>query len=167
MRTKVRLTYHPDTIGSYTAVVEHRVIELDKGSNFNRVTVSYDGLSKAVDLATGMVIHSEEKDNMELDDDYVLYADPTDNPRVNNCQLFVATLYPEGISETRKLLFDKPWGGNEGHALGLVKSYDGKPYTYYFGSAWSKHDVRTMKEWKERTEWTLRTLRQPLKMAWK
>jgi hypothetical protein len=167
MRTKVRLTYHPATIGSDTAVVEHRVIELDKGSNFNRVTVSYDGLSKAVDLATGMVIHSEEKDNMELDDDYVLYADPTDNPRVNNCQLFVATLYPEGISETRKLLFDKPWGGNEGHALGLVKSYDGKPYTYYFGSAWSKHDVRTMKEWKERTEWTLRTLRQPLKMAWK
>lgn len=167
MRTKVHLTYHPARIGNDTAVVEHRYIELDKGSNFNRVVVKYDGLTQTVDLATGVVLHSEDKDNVELGSAYVLYADPTDNPRVNNCQLFVATLYPEGISETRKLLFDKPSGGNEGHALGVKNNYDGDSYTYYFGSAWSKYDIRTMQEWKARTEWTLRSLQQPLKTEWR
>ncbi len=167
MRMKVHLIYNPARIGTDTAVVEHRYIELDKGSNFNRVEVIYDGLTQAVDLASGIVLHSEDKDNVELSREYVLYADPTDNPRVNNCQLFVATLYPEGASETRKLLFDKPSGGNEGHALGVKNNYKGESYTYYFGSAWSKYDIRTMQEWKARTEWTLRSLRQPLKIEWR
>jgi len=164
LRTKVHLTYHPTAIGSDTAVVEHRYIELDKGSNFNRVMVRYEGLTQGADLATGVVIHSEDKENIELGKDYVLYADPTDNPRVNNCQLFVGTLYPEGVNETRKLMFDKPFGGNEGHALGISKNYQGDSYYYYFGSAWSKNDVRTMQEWLERAAWTLRSLRQPLKV---
>ena len=165
LRTTVHLTYHPAKIGQDTAVVEHRYIQLDKGSNFNRVMVLYEGLNHAVELATGMVIHSEDKDNVLLANDYVLYADPTDNPRVNNCQLFVGTLYPDGVSETKKVMFDKPWGGNEGHALGLKKEYYGDSFFYYFGSAWSKNDVRTMEEWKARAEWTLRSLRQPLKVS--
>ena len=165
LRTTVHLTYHPAKIGQDTAVVEHRYIQLDKGSNFNRMMVLYEGLNHAVELATGMVIHSEDKDNVVLANDYVLYADPTDNPRVNNCQLFVGTLYPDGVSETKKVMFDKPWGGNEGHALGLKKEYYGDSFFYYFGSAWSKNDVRTMEEWKARAEWTLRSLRQPLKVS--
>ena len=167
MRTKVHLTYQPAKIGADTAVVEHRYIELDKGSNFNRVMVMYEGLSHEVELATGMVIHSEDKNSVELGKDFVLYADPTDNPRVNNCQLFVATLYPNGVSKTQKIMFDKPFGGNEGHALGIKKGYYGDSYYYYFGSAWSKYDVRTMQEWRERVAWTLRSLSQPLKVEWK
>ena len=162
LRTSVCLTYHPAVIGADTAVIEKRIMTLDKGSNFCKATVAYDGLTHAADLATGVVIHSEDKDNILLGQDYVLYADPTDNPRVNNCQLFVGTLYPQGGVETRKMLFDKPSGGNEGHALGISKDNSGAPYTYYFGSAWSKHDVRTMQEWQQRAEWTLRSLRQPL-----
>jgi len=164
MRTTVHLTYHPARIGSDTAVVEHRYIQLDKGSNFNRVMVKYDGLTHATTLATGVVLHAEDKENILLGDNYVLYADPTDNPRVNNCQLFVGTLYPEGVSETKKVLFERPWDGNEGHALGLKNDYYGDSFYYYFGSAWSKHDVRTMEEWKARAQWTLRSLKQPLKV---
>ncbi len=165
MRTAVHLTYHPAIVNGDSAVVEHRFIELDKGSNYNRVMVYYEGLSKPVGLASGVVLHSEDKDNVVLGKDFVLYADPTDNPRVNNCQLFVGALFPYGIDETRKLLFDKPSGGNEGHALGVKKEYYGDSYYYYFGSAWSKHDVRTMKEWQERTDWTIRSIRNPLKVA--
>ncbi|MBR1932478.1 MAG: DUF4861 family protein [Prevotella sp.] len=163
LRTTVRLNYHPATIGADTAVVEHRTIQLDKGSNFNRITVSYDGISQPLQLATGVVIHSEDKESISLGADYVLYADPTDNPRVNNCQLFVGTIYPDGVGQTRKLLFAQPTGGNEGHALGITDNYTGQPYTYYAGSAWSKNDVRTMQEWQERALWTLRSLRQPLR----
>ena len=93
------------------------------------------------------------------------YADPTDNPRVNNCQLFVATLYPQGDVQTKMLPFDQPRNGNEGHALGIVNGYEGERFTYYFGSAWSKYDVRTMAEWQQRIAWTLRSIREPLKVV--
>ncbi|MCK8623501.1 DUF4861 family protein [Prevotella sp. E13-27] len=162
MRTTVHLTYNPAVINGDSAVVEHRTIQLDKGSNFNKVTVSYEGLTKPVSFATGVVIHSEDKENVELGNDYVLYADPTDNPRVNNCQLFVAALFPKGVNETKKLMFNRPSGGNEGHALGVLHAYSGEKYTYCFGSAWSKFDVRTMQEWQARSEWTLRSMCHPL-----
>ena len=167
LRTKVHLTYHPAKIGADTAVVEHRYVELDKGSNFNKTTVCYEGLTQSVSLAAGMVIHSEDKESIMLGSDYVLYADPTDNVSVNNCQLFVGALFPQGISETKKVPFDHPSGGNEGHALGILKNYKGQPYTYYFGSAWSKNDVRTLHEWQLRSEWTMRGVCQPLKLSWK
>jgi rhamnogalacturonyl hydrolase YesR len=167
LRTKVHLTYHPAKIGVDTAVVEHRYVELDKGSNFNKTTVCYEGLTQSVSLAAGMVIHSEDKESIMFGSDYVLYADPTDNVGVNNCQLFVGVLFPQGISETKMLPFNPPSGGNEGHALGILKNYKGQPYTYYFGSAWSKNDVRTLHEWQLRSEWTMRGVCQPLKLSWK
>ena len=163
MRMSVHLTYNPSAVEGDT-VTEHRIITLDKGSNFNRMTVWYEGLTKTVTIASGVVIHSEDKESMVLGKDYVSYADPTDNVRVNNCQLFVATIYPDGIQETKMLPLPQPGGGNEGHALGFKHDYRGEPFTYYFGSAWSKYDVRTMQEWQQRIEWTLRSLRQPLEV---
>ena len=164
LRTTVLLNYEKRAFRG-DSITEHRIISLDKGSNFNKMTVWYTGLQQPARLASGVVIHSEDKENVVLEKDYVAYADPTDNPRVNNCQLFVATLYPKGNVETRKLLFAQPGGGNEGHALGIVNGYKGERLTYYFGSAWSKHDVRTMAEWQQRIGWTLRSLRQPLNVT--
>ena len=162
IRMTVRLDYGKTLIDG-DSVTEHRLISLDKGSNYCRMTVWYDGLTKPHRLASGVVLHAEERESMVIGKDYVLYADPTDNPRVNNCQLFVGTLYPDGVSQTTKQLFDQPKGGNDGHLLGIKDNYRGEPYTYYFGSAWSKYDVRTMEEWQARTAWTLRSLRTPLK----
>jgi len=123
-------------------------------------------MKQSARLASGVVIHSEDKESVGLAKDYVAYADPTDNPRVNSCQLFVATLYPEGNVTTTRQNFAQPQNGSEGHALGIAADYSGQPFTYYFGSAWSKHDVRTMQEWQQRIEWTLRSLREPLKASW-
>ena len=164
MRTTVLLNYQKKAYQG-DSITEHRIISLDKGSNFNKMTVWYTGMKQPARLASGVVIHSEDKENVVLGQDYVAYADPTDNPRVNNCQLFVATLYPKGTVETRKQLFAQPSGGNEGHALAILDGYKGERFTYYFGSAWSKNDVRTMAEWQQRINWTLRSLRQPLKVT--
>jgi len=161
MRTTVLLNYHPTVVNGDT-LTEHRLLQLDKGSNFNKLTVWYDGITAPVTLASGVVIHSEDKESVVLGKDFVQYADPTDNVKFNNCQLFVATLYPDGISHTEKRLFDHPSGGNEGHALGLQKDYRGEKFTYYFGSAWSKYDVRSQLEWQQRIDWTMRRIRQPL-----
>jgi hypothetical protein len=49
-----------------------------------------------------------------------------------------------------------------GHALGIIPDYHGEQYTYYFGSAWSKYDVRTEEEWQARIAWFLRSKQTPL-----
>ena len=164
LRTTVELVYGTTAFGT-DSITEHRVISLDKGSNFNKVTVWYEGLTQTASLASGVVIHSEDKESVVLGKDYVAYVDPTDNVNYNSCQLFVATLFPNGPVTTKKQLFQQPRGGSEGHALGIVDGYQGQPYTYYFGSAWSRYDVRTPAEWQERIGWTLRQIKEPLKVV--
>ena len=39
---------------------------------------------------------------------------------------------------------------------------DRKEFTYYFGSAWSNYDVRTLSHWQLLTEEYLSNIRQPL-----
>ena len=151
LRTTVALEYDPVVIDGDT-VTEHRIISLDKGSNFCRMTVSYDGLTKPRTLVSGVALHEEDRDSYQLGKDFVAYADPTDNVSVNNCQLFVATVYPEGIDKTAVMPLDKPVNGCHAHAVGMKQNYRGEPFTYWFGSAWSKNDVRTMAEWLLRIE---------------
>ena len=134
-------------------VVEHRLIQLDKGSNFNRMTVWYEGLKQPANFCSGVVIQRENPEPVVLGDRYVSYTDPTDQPSVHQAPLYVAALFPEGEIATRR---------HQGHALGVMTGYDGKPYTYYFGSAWSKYDVRTPEEWQARIAWYMRSLKQPL-----
>ena len=165
LRFTVQLEYNPFTIGSDKNVVEHRIISCDKGSNFNKMTVWYDGLTAQRDLAAGIVIHSEDTKSVLYGSDYVLYADPTDNPTKQNFQIYVGVLFPNGVSTTKAMMYDTPSNGNSGHGVGVVSYKPGMKYTYYFGSAWSKNDVRTLNEWKLRAEETLGALRAPLKVT--
>lgn len=136
LRFSAELIYGTTTEG----ITEHRLITLDKGSHFNRMTVWYDGISKPTSFATGVVLHSS--DHLILDKDYVLYADPTDNPNVHQSQIYVGTLFPDGVDETIMLK------GDHNHGVGIVHQYNGKPYTYYFGSGWSSYDVHNLAHWR-------------------
>lgn len=163
LRFTVELTYNPTEIKGDKNVVEHRIISLDKGSNFNKAVVWYDGLSKARDVAAGVVVHAEDTESVVLGKNFVQYADPTDNPSKQNFQIFVATLFPEGDVTTTKLMSKKPANGIAGHAVGVLKNYkSGNRFTYYFGSAWSKNDVRTQREWQLRIDEFLEALATPL-----
>ena len=62
-------------------------------------------------------------------------------------------------------MFEKPFSGNAGHALGIKKGYkSGERFTYYFGSAWSKYDCRNQNEWQVRIDSFLNGLNQPLEV---
>lgn len=137
-------------------VEEHRIIQLDKQSNFNRMTVWYEGLDHAVGFCSGLIIQREDPEPVVLGPNYVSYTDPTDQPRVHQAPLYVAALFPNGTVETRR---------HRSHALGIVSGYRGDRYTYYFGSAWSKYDVRTPQEWQARIEWYFRSLATPLEVS--
>ncbi len=150
LRFTAELTYGTTAEGT----TEHRLISLDKGSHFNKTTVWYDGIRKPTSLASGVVLHSTG--NIVIHDDYVLYADPTDKPKVHQSQIFVGTLFPEGVNETTMLEGKLP------HAIGIVNNYQGQRYTYYFGSAWSLYDMPTIKHWQLKADEFLLALRQKL-----
>lgn len=165
LRFTVELTYNPSTIGEMQNVVEHRIISLDKGSNFNKMTVWYEGLTHPTDFATGFPIHEEDTETKTFAKDYVSYADPTDNIEVNNSQVFVGVLFPNGIDNTYYQLFDKKHDGATGHALGLKRGLkNAEKYSYYFGAAWSKYDVRSYTEWQIRIKEFLEALKTPLQV---
>lgn len=165
LRFTVELTYNPSTVGDMQNVVEHRIISLDKGSNFNKMTVWYDGLTTPTDFATGFPIHEEDTETKTFAKDYVSYADPTDNIEVNNSQVYVGVLFPEGIDHTYYQLFDKKHDGATGHALGIKTGLkNGEKFSYYFGAAWSKYDVRSYTEWQIRIKDYLEALKTPLKV---
>ena len=105
-------------------------------------------------LASGVVLHHDH--DLVLGKNYVLYADPTENPDVHQSQIYVGTLYPEDIDET--LFFNGPLN----HALGILYDYKGEPYTYYFGSAWSKYDVPTLQQWQRCAEEFMNNIKNPL-----
>lgn len=167
LRFTVELTYNPVKIGKDTAVVEHRVISLDKGSHFNKMTVWYEGLSKPRDLAAGIVVHQGPAASYSIGQDYVEHADPTDQPDNYGYQLYVACLFPNG-AETKFLEMKKPEANALGHAIGIKKGLKaGEHYTYYFGSAWSCYDVRTEEEWELRIHQFLKGLYAPLEVVLK
>ena len=166
LRFTVALTYHPAKVKKDENVVEHRIMSLDKGSNFNKITVWYEGLTKPCDFASGVVIHSEDKESVVLGSNYVHYADPTDNPAKHNFQVYVAALFPYGDVKTKMLKYDTLNKGIEGHALGILKKLENnQKYTYYAGSAWSKADVRTQREWQVRIDSFLNAIAMPLEVT--
>lgn len=165
LRFTVQLDYNQFNIGGDKNVVEHRIISCDKGSNFNKMTVWFDGLTQPSDMVAGVVIHSEDTKSIVCGENYVIYADPTDNPAKQNFQIYVGVLFPNGVKATKTMMYDTPANGNAGHGVGVITYQPNEKYTYYFGSAWSKNDVRTMNEWKLRSEETLNALQVPLKVT--
>lgn len=162
LRFTVELVFNPTRIKNDPNVVEHRIISLDKGSNFNKMIVWYEGLSEPCDLAAGVVIHTADTKSVVLGKNFVQYADPTDQPDKYGFQLYVAALFPYG-AQTRMLRYGGHDDGIAGHAVGVKKALKNKErYTYYFGSAWSKFDVRCQEEWQVRIDHYMKALERPL-----
>ena len=159
LRFTVSLTYPKNADG----IIEHRIISLDKGSNFNRMTVWYEGGKQPLDIAAGIVIHKEDTTTVDIQPGYVEYADPTDNITVNASQIYVAALFPSGNIQTKYLGYGNPSKEIAGHAIGICRNLKPKDsFVYFFGAAWSKADVQTQKEWKLRIEEKLENIAHPL-----
>lgn len=169
LRFTVELTYNPETLGK-TTYVEHRLMSLDKGSNFNKQTVWYEGFTKPYQVCSGIVIHAEEMDdikdgvNNKFGTKYIAYADPTDNPAKQNFQIYTGVVFTDKV-ETSILKSDTNSDMTKGIAAHFVGYRTIKPnekFTYYFGSAWSKYDVRNFNEWQTRINTFIDAVNMPL-----
>ncbi len=77
----------------------------------------------------------------------------------------MGVLFPEGIDNTYYQLFDKKHDGAIGHALGLKRGLKNQQqYSYYFGAAWSKYDVKSYAEWQIRIKDFLDAQKSPLRV---
>jgi len=165
LRFTVSLTYETKEFHG-DKITEHRLLSLDKGSNFNRQTVWYEGATKPLDISSGVVIHNEDTTSVIMKRSSVLYAGPTDNPGSQNFQIYVGVVFPEEDAETLRLSNEGAANGINGHALVVRRGVQpGERVTYYWGSAWSKYDCRSLSEWVLRVMNFRRSLKQPLQVT--
>lgn len=164
LRFTVDLTYNPTTIGKTKDVVEHRILSLDKGSNFNKMIVWYEGMKKPFEVCAGIVIHAEDVGSAVAGNGFVQYADPTDNPTKQNFQIYTAAVFPDNAVKTKVLKAAKVENGIAGHVIGYKTMQPKERFTYYFGSAWSKFDVRNQNEWQCRINTFMDEINMPLQV---
>lgn len=148
-------------------VTEHRILSLDKGSNFCEAWVWYaeaprsnGGVASArghYDIAAGLAIRPADPTAVVIGKDYVHYADPTVDPERHQFQIYSALLFPDTKVTIRQ---------QENHALGILKNYqNGQRFHYFFGAAWSEFDVRSQAEWQLRIEGFMQARQQPLQVT--
>lgn len=164
LRLSFELEYPEVTIDGQK-VVEHRIVTLDKGAHFNRMTVWYEGLSRPITVCSGVVVHSEVPTDLTFTKNYVAYCDPTDSPERHNFQIYVATVYPEGVDKTQ--LVKDNWHkkqGIVGNAVGMKKGVkNGERFTYWFGASWCKSGTADKKEWIQQINTFVEKVKKPIK----
>lgn len=168
LRFTVKLVYNPLTVRGDSNVVETRMISLDAGSYLNKTAVSYSNLSSVTPLAVGIVLH--EPDGAVTTDaanGYITYVDPTDNVNNDNGKIFVGAAFPATVKEAGTTLFsdrerEELRGGADGHVLAVTDYEPGSEFTYYWGSAWDKADIKSAADWNSYMAGFAQKVRNPL-----
>ncbi|MCR5312232.1 MAG: DUF4861 domain-containing protein [Bacteroidaceae bacterium] len=175
LRFTVKLTY-PEINYANQKVVETRIITLDAGSQFNKVSVSFDGLTGNPQIASGVVVHKQNPTAYVLSqkNGYVGYEDLGDASVYNKKyqaelakqmgKIYVGTIYPGKLSEVK--FMERANGIATGHALGIGTYKDG--YTYFFGTGWSKNPntgFDNLTKWEAHLSDTAKKVKNPLKIS--
>ncbi len=154
LRFTVKLVYNPLVVNADSNVVETRILSLDKGSQLNKVVVTYQNLSAATPVATGLVIHPENPEAYKADakNGYIAYEDLTDNVNNNNGKIYVGAVFPALVKEAKAVCFpakesEELRGGATGHVLAISDYKPETEYVYYWGSGWSKAGMDSMEKW--------------------
>jgi hypothetical protein len=177
LRFTVRFTY-PEQEKEGEKVRETRIISLDAGSQFNRVIIGYQGLSKSVRMAAGTVVHkdnptayvlSEEGGYLgyeDLGDASVYTAKYRDELARQMGRIYVGLLFPDThISMTYQ---SRENGIATGHVLGISTYQPNTTYTYYFGSGWDKNpntNFHSLTDWEAHLNYAAKCVRNPLKLS--
>ncbi len=172
LRFTVKLEYNPLVVRGDSNVVETRVISLDAGSHLNKTVVSYSNLKEAMPVVTGIVLHEPDGAVVaEAAEGYITYVDPTDNANAGNGKIFVGAAFPAQVKDAKVVLFPEKEkkelrGGADGHVLAISDYEPGSEYTYYWGAAWDKADIKDAASWNEYMAQYAQNLRAPLKVTY-
>ena len=117
-------------------VIEHRTIVTQEGTRFNLINVSYEGLTRPLEIAVGIAFHGEpDSTRLSTKGKHIAYSDPTDQPQRDPGRVLIGAYIP---TLTRTAF-------EQGHLLGIAQYNPGDTFTYYMGSGWSKGDCADLK----------------------
>ena len=177
LRFTLRFTY-PEQDFNGEKVTETRTISLDAGSQFNRVTIAYHGLSKPVKMAAGTVVHkdnpnayvlSQENGYMgyeDLGDASVYNAKYRDELAKQMGKIYIGLLFPDTHITT--IYQQRENGIATGHIMGITTYQPNTTYTYYFGSGWNKNPntgFHSLTDWEAHLSHAALSVRNPLKIS--
>jgi hypothetical protein len=160
LRFTVSLTYGKETVDGQT-VVESRVVSIDAGSQLCKCVLSYDGLTKVQPLATGIIVHNENPSAYVLNPKagYMGYEDLGDpnqyKPKYREKQnqdfgkIYVGTVFTQKMA-SMEFRGAEGLPGACGHILAISDYKNNEPYTYYFGTGWSRNPnthFQSMADW--------------------
>ena len=152
----LRFTVQVDFPTTDDGITEHRILSIDKGSNFVESTVWFDGLELPTDVLAGFPIRSAGAETVVKGGNYIQYADPTIEPDRYQTQVYVALLFPDQNVDIDVV---------QQHAVGIHRHYTSNQFFhYYIGAAWSEFDVRSQDEWQCRINGFLQAQHQPLEV---
>lgn len=176
LRFTVRFTY-PEQNFNREKIVETRIISIDAGSHFNRVAISYRGLTKPYNMVAGTVVHKSNPSAYIISNEngYLGYEDLGDasvyNEKYRNelskqmGKIYIGLLFPEkSISMSYQ---QRENGIAAGHILASMLYKPNTTYTYYFGSGWDKNpntNLNSLTDWEAYLNKAAQWMRQPLKV---
>ena len=153
LRFSVQIDF-PKTVDGIT---EHRILSIDKGSNFVESTVWYNGLKQSTDVLAGFPIRPAGAETLVKGNGYIQYADPTIEPDRYQTQVYVALLFPDQQVDIDVV---------QQHGVGIMRHYtSNQRFHYYIGAAWSEFDVRSQGEWQLRIDGFMQAKKNPLQIT--
>ena len=179
LRFTVKLTYPEMEFGG-VKLTETRLITLDAGTSFCRVSVSYDGLSTSASIASGVVVHKQNPSAYVLNKEagYLGYEDLGDGSPYNSKyraelekqmgRIYVGTVYPD--KPTAVEFAERENGIATGHVLAIGSIKPSATYTYYFGTAWDHNEelgIRSLTDWEAMLSRQATLVKSPLKASLK
>lgn len=178
LRFTVKLVYGTEKVDGMD-ITETRIISLDAGSQLNKAIISYEGLTKEMPLAIGIVVHNENPNAYVLSstNGYMGYEDLGDPNQYKEKyratqnqdfgKIYVGTVYPEQVG---KMEYKAEAGlpGATGHILAISPIEPSTKFTYYFGTAWSRNeetDIFTLTDWESYLNTFAKQVKAPLKIS--
>jgi len=163
LRFKVMLIYPANTAEKGIPAAETRVITLDAGDWLNRTDVTYYGLEAPREIVAGQVVHRQNPSGYVLDKEskVTAYADLTEKADAGNGTIFVGTV-AVSAAEPVYIPLNEPAGDAIGHAVLKGKVENGVPFTYYWGSGWSKGGMENIGKWTDTLRHKRRCLLNPM-----
>ncbi|HLP04825.1 MAG TPA: DUF4861 family protein [Paludibacter sp.] len=138
LRTKFKLTYNKFDAGG-SSYKETYVVTACAGSLLNKAVVSYDGLTREMQLATGIFLHDGKGTiRQEPENGILCYAENafTELAKEPCGRNYVGVVAP-GKKVVKK----------NNHAFILTNYSPGTSMTYYFGAGWNKCNFPTDADW--------------------
>ncbi len=153
----LRFTVQIDFPTTADGITEHRILSIEKGSNFVESTVWFDGLKQSIDVLAGFPLRPAGAETLVQGKDYIQYADPTIEPDRYQTQVYVALLFPD-----QQVAIDVV----QQHGVGILRRYTSdQRFHYFIGAAWSEFDVRSQGEWQCRIDGFMQSRKNPLQIT--